>query len=63
MARTRGKRYVQVVGTGVEPPALGAAELPVGSVYNNGTDDTDPAILLGYGTWERIPSGGWVLTL
>lgn len=29
-------------------------QLPVGSLYWNDKDPTNPAILLGYGTWERI---------
>lgn len=29
-----------------------AGQLPVGSVYTNMTDPRNPAIILGYGTWE-----------
>ncbi len=30
------------------------AELPVGSLYWNADNDTNPTILLGYGVWEQI---------
>jgi|LULE01.1.fsa_nt_gb hypothetical protein len=30
---------------------------PIGSVYMNATDPRNPAILLGFGTWERLPAG------
>lgn len=30
---------------------------PIGSVYINADDDTDPAELLGFGTWEAIAAG------
>ena len=30
---------------------------PVGSVYVNASDGTDPATLLGFGTWARIGQG------
>ena len=31
---------------------INAGQLPVGSLYMNEDDDRNPAILLGYGTWE-----------
>lgn len=30
---------------------------PVGSIYSNATDATDPATLLGFGTWEAFAKG------
>lgn len=30
---------------------------PVGSIYTNATDDTNPGTLLGVGTWEAFASG------
>jgi hypothetical protein len=33
---------------------LFAFQLPVGSIYTNKTDNTDPATLLGYGTWSSL---------
>ena len=30
---------------------------PVGSVYMNKSDERNPAVILGFGTWERISSG------
>lgn len=32
-------------------------QLPVGSIYLNATNGTNPASLLGYGTWERLGQG------
>lgn len=34
-----------------------AAQLPVGSLYFNATDNTNPATLLGYGTWTSFGAG------
>lgn len=31
-----------------------AGQLPVGSVYTNRTDSRNPAIILGYGTWQAV---------
>ena len=36
---------------------------PVGSVYMNAVDGTNPATLLGFGTWEKIPKGKTLLGL
>lgn len=33
------------------------ALFPIGSIYANGSDNTNPAILLGFGTWTRIAAG------
>ena len=30
---------------------------PIGSVYTNATDNTNPATLLGFGTWEAFGAG------
>lgn len=30
---------------------------PVGSIYTNASDSTNPATLLGFGTWEAFASG------
>jgi hypothetical protein len=37
--------------------ALGDLFYPVGSKYTNFSDSTNPSILLGFGTWERIAEG------
>jgi len=37
--------------------ALGDLFYPVGSKYTNFSDGTNPATLLGFGTWERIAKG------
>lgn len=41
--------------------AKGGASLedvyPIGSIYLNATDATNPATLLGFGTWERLGQG------
>ena len=29
-------------------------QMPVGTIYYNSQDDTNPGILLGYGFWERV---------
>ena len=34
-----------------------AAAYPVGSIYVNATDDTNPATLLGFGTWTAFGTG------
>jgi hypothetical protein len=30
---------------------------PIGSVYMNATDPRNPDVILGFGTWERLPAG------
>jgi hypothetical protein len=37
------------------------AQLPFGSLYFNATDNTDPATLLGYGTWTAFGQGRVIL--
>ena len=37
--------------------ALGDLFYPVGSIYTNANDSTNPATLLGFGTWERFGKG------
>ncbi len=42
-------------GTGVATlAALGSLFYPIGSIYTNKTDATNPATLLGFGTWTAI---------
>ena len=48
-------------GAGEE--SLGGGELPVGSIYMNATDPTNPATLLGYGTWEAVDVETWIRSL
>lgn len=33
------------------------AAYPIGSIYLNAIDDTNPATLLGFGTWSRLAQG------
>lgn len=49
-------------GTGVATAAAGAALFgnllyPVGSLYFNATDSTNPGTLLGFGTWSAFGAG------
>ena len=44
--------FVQSVATAVK-----AALFPVGSIYTNATDNTNPATLLGFGTWTAFGTG------
>lgn len=41
--------------------ALARAQLPVGSLYFNASDSTNPATLLGYGTWAAFGQGRVIL--
>ena len=49
-------------GTGVATlAALGSLFYPIGSVYINVTDSTDPATLLGFGTWAALGAGRMIV--
>lgn len=37
--------------------AVGPLLYPIGSIYTNATDDTNPSTLLGFGTWSRFGQG------
>lgn len=39
-----------------------ASAYPVGSLYINASDGTNPASLLGFGTWERFGEGRMILS-
>jgi hypothetical protein len=41
--------------------AAGSGHLPVGSLYFNASDATNPATLLGYGTWTSFGAGRVIL--
>lgn len=45
-----------IAGSKLASDALAAA-YPVGSIYMNATDATDPATLLGFGTWVAFGAG------
>jgi hypothetical protein len=50
-------------GTGVTTlTALGNLFYPVGSIYTNATDSTNPATLLGFGTWATFGSGRMLIS-
>lgn len=36
----------------LESRTVVAGQLPIGSIYENETDPRNPAVILGYGTWE-----------
>lgn len=40
----------------IDQPSSGG-QLPVGSIYINADDDTNPGTLLGYGTWTAFGTG------
>lgn len=49
-------------GTGVSTLAaavalIGGALFPVGSIYSNASDGTNPGTLLGFGTWTALGAG------
>lgn len=45
----------------ISDAAEAAGRLPVGSLYFNATDATNPASLLGYGTWTAFGQGRVIL--
>ncbi|MEO1208596.1 MAG: hypothetical protein AAFX78_03555 [Cyanobacteria bacterium J06638_20] len=48
---------VQAAISNAVTAALQSRELPVGSIYQNDRDGTNPATLLGYGTWQSLGAG------
>ncbi len=54
-----GKLGIKDAGVTAAKLATDALELayPVGSIYMNATDSTDPATLLGFGTWATFGAG------
>lgn len=49
-----GTQYILMNPT---PVPSTSGQLPVGSLYMNGSTPTDPATLLGYGTWASLGAG------
>lgn len=45
------KIYAAIVD--LDSRTISAGQLPIGSIYMNEDDDRNPAIILGYGTWEQ----------
>ena len=57
---TAGTNTLQLASTAFVQAAIAAAALvlyPVGSVYLNATNNTNPATLLGFGTWVAFGAG------
>jgi hypothetical protein len=57
---TAGTNTLQLASTAFVQSAIAAAALvlyPVGSVYLNATNNTNPATLLGFGTWVAFGAG------
>ena len=54
--RISGNDYKLVASSGA------ASSYPVGSLYINANDSTNPATLLGFGTWERFGEGRMILS-
>jgi hypothetical protein len=53
-----GTNTTQIATTAFVTTAVNALELyPVGSIYINATDSTNPSTLLGYGTWVAFGEG------
>jgi hypothetical protein len=54
-----GKLQIKDAGVTAAKLATDALELayPVGSIYMNASDATDPATLLGFGTWATFGAG------
>jgi hypothetical protein len=53
---TAGSNTTQLATTAFVTAALGAI-YPVGSIYINATSSSNPASLLGFGTWEAFGAG------
>jgi hypothetical protein len=53
---TSGSNTTQIATTAFVTAALGAI-YPVGSIYINATSSSNPATLLGFGTWEAFGAG------
>ena len=53
---TAGSNTTQIATTAFVTAAL-AAVYPVGSIYINATSSTNPATLLGFGTWSAFGAG------
>lgn len=41
----------------IDPTSVLQAAYPIGSIYLNASNGTNPATLLGFGTWERLGQG------
>ena len=59
---TAGSSTTQLATTAFVTAALGAI-YPVGSVYINATSSSNPATLLGFGTWEAFGAGRMMVGL
>ena len=54
---TVGTATNQLATTAFVAAALAASVYPVGSIYINATNNTNPATLLGFGTWSAFGAG------
>ena len=59
---TSGSNTTQLATTAFVTAALGAI-YPVGSIYINATSSSNPASLLGFGTWEAFGAGRMMVGL
>jgi hypothetical protein len=59
---TSGSNTTQIATTAFVTAALGAI-YPVGSIYINATSSSNPATLLGFGTWEAFGAGRMMVGL
>jgi hypothetical protein len=59
---TAGSNTTQIATTAFVTAALSAA-YPVGSIYINATSSSNPATLLGFGTWEAFGAGRMMVGL
>lgn len=46
-----------ITSTELAPSERWQNAYPVGSIYMNASDSTDPSVLLGFGTWEAFGAG------